>query len=366
MKRISILFMTMIAAIALVSCEDNDEDFIRTNAKNELEFKSTPASSYILTFETRMNTAERFVWTPVEYTVPIATTYTLEASTDATNFDNPVVAGSTSESTLAVTVERMNELSASLGLVPFSTGVIAVRVKATIADPNVAPKYSDVQILTVTPYTTESPKLWVPGNYAEASGYGANWSPGDANTPFLQAVEFGSTEYEGFVFMNVASPEFKFTLEQDWDEAYGNNGAGLISLSAGGNLTVPARGYYYITVNTDPDGNPATNDATWTATAKVWSVIGAATPNGWNGPDHDMTYNQTTKKWTVNLNMNTDAFKFRANDDWNNDKNNFGINADGELQFNAGNISFTQPAGNYRIELDLSAPRAYTFTATSI
>lgn len=356
--------LSFLATIAITSCEDNDEEFITANAKNELAFTSTPASSYLLTFDTRMNTAERFVWTPVEFTTPVAVTYTLEASTDPTNFDNPIVAGSSTDNSVALTVERMNDLSASLGLVPFSNGVIAVRVKAELADPSIAPKFSEVQVLSVTPYTTESPKLWIPGNYAAASGYGADWSPGDAATPFIQAVEFGSTAYEGFVFMNVASPEFKFTLEQDWDEAYGAGGAGMLDL-AGGNLTVSGPGYYFIQVNTDPDGDPTTNDATWSATAKVWSVIGAATPTGW-GSDTDMTYNQTTNKWELNLAFIQDDFKFRANDDWGNPQNNFGQNADGELQFNAGNLTFNQTPGNYKVELDLSVPRAYTFTLTQI
>ncbi|MDP5077634.1 MAG: SusE domain-containing protein [Nonlabens sp.] len=364
MKKITLLMLSFLATVAITSCEDNDEEFITANAKNELSFTSTPASSYILTFETRMNTAERFVWTPVEFTTPVAVTYTLEASTDPTNFDNPVIAGSSIDNSLGLTVERLNEISAELGLVPFSNAAIAMRVKATLADPAVEAKLSDVQILSVTPYTTESPKLWIPGNYAAASGYGADWTPSDPATPYIEAVEFGSTEYEGFVFMNVASPEFKITLEQDWDEAYGSGGAGLLDLS-GGNLTVSGPGYYFIQVNTDPDGNPATNDATWSATAKVWSVIGAATPTGW-GSDTNMTYNQGTKKWELNLAFVQDNFKFRANDDWGNPQNNFGINSDGELEFNAGDIAFSQTPGNYKVELDLSVPRAYTYTLTQI
>lgn len=357
---------SFLAVASLLSCDDDTEDLFTTQPNSDITFTSTPASSYILTFDTKDNTAERFVWTPLEFTTPIAVTYELQASTDASNFDNAISVTSTSETSASLTVEQMNDLSAQLGLTPFSSNGIAMRIMASSADASMGTNVSDVIILSVTPYTTESPRVWVPGNYAEDSGYGPNWSPDNDATPYLEAVEFGSTQFEGFIWMDVAAPEFKITPEMNWDNAYGDASGGLLSLSASGNLTVPGPGYYYITVDTDPDGDPATDDATWSAVAKEWSVIGAATDNGWNDPDFDMTYDETTKKWSVDLNLSQDEFKFRANNDWGSPNNNFGINGDGELEFNAGNLSVDGPAGMYTVELDLSVPRAYTYTLTAI
>lgn len=360
---------SFLAVTSLLSCDDDTEELFTTAPNSDIAFTSTPASSYILTFETKDNTAERFVWTPLEFTTPIAVTYELQASTDASNFDNAVPVTATSDTSTSLTVEQMNDLAAQLGLTPFSSNGIAMRVMASSADASMGTNVSDVIILSVTPYTTESPKLWVPGNYAEDSGYGPNWAPDNDATPYLEAVEFGSTQFEGFIYMNVAAPEFKITPEMNWDNAYGDAGSGLISLTASDNLTVPGPGFYYITVDTDPDGDPATDDATFTASVRDWGIIGAATlpsnPAEWSD-ELDMTYNQDTKKWSVELDMAVGEFKFRAQQ-WDPATYNFGVSDEGlnVLSFGGGNLS-QAAAGRYRAEIDLSVPRNYTFELISI
>jgi hypothetical protein len=365
MKKFSILMLSFLAIAGVISCDNDTEELFTAEVKEGFAFTSVPNATYLLSFDTKDNLAERFTWNALEFTTPVPVIYELQASANPTDFDNATVVTSTSELAATLSVEQLNNISGAVGLTPFQTGTVAMRVKASLADPSVENEFSDVIILNVTPYTTESPKLWVPGNYAAASGYGADWAPQDPLTPYIEAVEFGSTAYEGFIFMNVPSPNFKITLEQDWDEAYGDGGAGMLDL-AGGDLSVTGPGYYYIQVNTDPDDDPATNDATWSATATSWALIGAATPNSWNDPDTDMTYNPTSRKWEVDVNMTQDAFKFRANDDWGSPQNNFGVDGDGTLQFNAGDVNFTETPGLYKIELDLSIPRAYSYTATSI
>lgn len=356
---------------ATISCDDNDEELFTTAPSSDLKFTSTPAASYLLTFDTRMNTAERFTWESVDFTTPVAVTYQLEAVAGGDDFANAELVGSTSSNEIQLSVEDLNDLSATLGLTPFSQGVISLRLVALLADPSQPTIVSDVINLNVTPYTTDSPKLWVPGNYADSSGYGANWTPDDPETPFLQAVEFGSTEFEGFIFMSNASPEFKFTPGQSFDGAFGDGGAGMLSNDGGaGNLTVPGPGYYYITVNTDPDGDPTTNDATWNASARTWGIIGAATQPtnaaGWDD-ELDMTYNQDTKLWTVELDMQVEDFKFRAQT-WDFPEANFGKDENGDasqLSFNGPNLSVAA-GGRYRAELDLSTPRNYTYQLVSI
>lgn len=361
--------LSFLAIATTISCDDNDEELLIGQAEGQLQFKSTAATSYLLTFETKDNLAERLVWETVSFDTPISITYEVQASTDASNFDDALTITSTNGDSADLSVERLNEVAAELGLTPFTQANIAMRIKGTTADVSMEALLSDVLVLPVTPYTTDSPKLWVPGNYADSSGYGANWSPDDAETPFLEAVEFGSTEYEGFIFMSNASPEFKFTpTDVNFDGAFGDGGAGMLSNDGGaGNLTVPAAGYYYITVNTDPNGDGDFSDATWEATPRVWGIIGAATtPSnaaGW-GDELDMTYDPASKVWSVELDMIADEFKFRAQQ-WNPNEYNFGINGDGELEFNAGNIS-VGTAGRYRVELDLSTPRAYTYSLTAI
>lgn len=351
-----------------ISCESNDEELFTTTPTSDLKFTSLPADAYLLTFDTRMNTAERFTWAKVDFSTPVAITYQLQAIAEGGDFENAEIAGSTNQNEIKLTVEELNNLTATLGLAPFQEGFISMRLVASMADVNQPSIISDVITLKVTPYTTDTPKLYVPGNFSEASGYGANYAPGDDNTPFLQAVEFGSTEYEGFVYMNVASPSFKFTPEKTYDLAYGGTSTTLSS--SGGDLSLPEAGYYFITVNLDPNEDGNFDDATWSASARSWGIIGAATEPtnapGWND-ELDMTYNKDTKAWTVELNMKADEFKFRAQQ-WDPATYNFGLKSGGEaneLSFGGGNLSITTP-GRYKAELNLSQPRNYTYTLTAI
>jgi hypothetical protein len=368
MKKFAFYMLSILFIGATISCDDNDEELFTTSPSSDLKFTSTPAASYLLTFETRMNTAERFTWQPITYSTPVAVTYKLQAVAAGGDFENAELVGSTSSNEIKLTVEELNDLTTALGLVPFEQSVINLRLEASIADSSQPTTVSDVINLIVTPYTTAVPKLYVPGNFSEASGYGANYAPGDANTPFLEAVEFGSTEYEGFVFMNVASPSFKFTPEPVYDVAYGGDSTSLST--SGGDLSLPGAGYYFMTVNLDPNGDGNFDDATWSASARSWGIIGAATEPtnapGW-GDELDMTYNKDTKLWTVELNMQAEDFKFRAQQ-WDPATYNFGLKTGGqpnELSFGGGNLSVAA-GGRYRAELDLSQPRNYTYSLTSI
>ena len=73
-----------------------------------------------------------------------------------------------------------------------------------------------------------------------------------------------------------------------------------------------------------------------------------------------MTYNPTTKVWEVELVLNAGGeLKFRANDGWD---INFGSNDNnGIANLNGPNIK-SPGAGKYKITLDLSHSRAYTYT----
>ncbi len=195
MKKFSILLLSFLAIAAITSCDDNDEELFIDGPATQLAFVSDAAPSYLLTFDTKDNLAERFVWSSVEFDTPISVNYELQASTNPSDFDNAIPVTSSNTTSASLSVERLNEIAAELGLTPFSQGNISIRVVGTTADVTMEPMISDVLNLAVTPYTTDSPRLWVPGNYAEDSGYGPNWAPDNDNTPYLEAVEFGSTVF---------------------------------------------------------------------------------------------------------------------------------------------------------------------------
>ncbi len=82
---------------------------------------------------------------------------------------------------------------------------------------------------------TDIQKLYVPGGYQKASGYGADdWKP--ENAPFIMNTKDNKV-LEGYVYFAGAS-EFKLTSAPDWDHTnYGDGGEGKLSAS-GGNLSV--------------------------------------------------------------------------------------------------------------------------------
>ena len=195
----------------------------------------------------------------------------------------------------------------------------------------------------------------VPGNHQ-------GWNPGTA--PLLQASFLGQTDYEGFVWLD---GEFKFIAPDgngvfdwgnlDWGDASGTNGSYTQVLTANGegNIGAPSAGYYFIKADTEA--------LTYSIEETNWGVIGNATPTGWDS-DTDMIYDAISSTWSVTLDLTAqtapdNGLKFRANDDW---ALNIGDNdADGTMEFGGQNIGI--PAdGNYTITLDLSNPRAYTYS----
>lgn len=196
--------------------------------------------------------------------------------------------------------------------------------------------------------------LYVPGAYQD-------WKP--ASAPQIGSVPGSSDRFDGYVnFTGTGELPFKFTDSPDWTHTnYGSGGAGTLSLDGqAGGLTVPAGGYYELTADLSKH--------TWTATKITWSVIGNATPSGWE-KDTPMVYDADKQVWTVTLPMKADgSFKFRANNAW---KIDFGLDSNGKLQYvdnpffdyNPKIKDLTVPDdGTYTLTLDLHTPGKYKYS----
>ncbi len=199
----------------------------------------------------------------------------------------------------------------------------------------------------------QSLRIAVPGNHQ-------GWDPTTA--PQLEASSATTTDYEGYVWLD---GEHKFVGPDgsgnfawgniDWGDASGTNGSytQVLTEAGEGNIGAPSgAGHYFIQADTGA--------LTYSETLYNWGLIGDATPGGW-GSDQDMTYNSGTATWTITLDLVAGQMKFRANDDW---PWNYGdTGADGSLENDGDNIIIST-AGNYTIVLDLSIPRAYTYSVT--
>jgi len=377
MKKLSILLMAFVAFVGLNSCSSDDSVvFIAQPDVEGINFTNSFNESYILTPATSGNIAERFVWNTVDFDVPTNITYQLQGSTseDFSSFD---IIGATGENNLGVKVSQLKSLANDAGLdndantdAP-NTGLVYFRVRAFAGTDggNGLSEMSVVKSITLILPEGESgvielPKIFVVGSFLAASGYGADWEP--ANGVPLAASADGKTDYEGFVYINVDSPQFKFLPSNEgWDGDYGDTGendgdySGTIEQEEEVNAGTPdgKSGYYLVKVNT--------GELKYSLTETRWGVIGNATPTGWDS-DTDMIYDADSKTWSLTLDLTKqeapdNGIKFRANDDW---PINIGdTDADGTMEFGGDNMGIPED-GNYTIVLDLSNPRIYTYSIT--
>ncbi|WP_026934057.1 SusF/SusE family outer membrane protein [Christiangramia echinicola] len=375
MKKLSFLLFALIGLIGLNSCtEDDSFTFVAKPDPAGLAFTSATADNYDLKASNGASLAERFVWNPVDFDVQTPVNYQLAGSADMTfDYSDPIFGGEVTNA--GVTVSEMLSLAADAGLdndpetdAP-NTGTINFQVRAYVGGDggNVVEQFSDVITVNVTLPEAEDeepelPKIYVTGSFPEDSGYAANWSP-ENGIPL--AAEMGNTNYEGFIYMNVDQPMYKFLpTNEGWDGNYGDAGAAdgdytEILAAPGVNAGTPdGTGGYYL-VKADPEA------LTYSLTKTSWGIIGNATPTGWDS-DTDMTYDAENKIWTLTLDLTAqvapdNGIKFRANDAW--DLNIGDSGADGTMEFGGENIGVPED-GNYTITLDLSNPRMYTYTLT--
>ena len=346
-------FCLITFTLFFISC-NNDDDNLQISEGSFGNILTPEAGQSIILnpFENQTNTAITVSWENATYTVPTAINYTAEIATSGTNFENSIAIGNTNSNALSFDIASFNGYVEQAGLLPFVEGNLDLRIKSDVGDENVLPQYSEPITIMVTPFTTDLPRLAVPGNHQ-------GWNPSEDEVdyvPYLASSAFGETDYEGYVWLN---GEYKFVAPDitgifQWGNTdWGDDGsfAGVLVETDESNCTA-TEGYYLVMADTDA--------LTYSATMYNWGLIGSATPDNWDS-DQDMIYDPVSKTWTITLNLTAEEIKFRANDGWD---WAYGDNdADGSLESIDGAANITVPsAGNYTVVLDLSTPREYTYS----
>lgn len=361
MKKIFKLSTLAFLLIASVSCENDDQKMASPSGGPEL-LTPLDGSSYVLDPAAGSNEVTTLVWNHADYSVQTEVNYDVEVALAGTDFATAVAGGSTTNRFVVWSHEALNTVALEAGLTPYTAGDLEVRIKSSLGSNAEMVAYSNVITITVTPYTTDLPKIAVPGNHQ-------GWSPPSA--PLMASSGFGQTNFEGYISLD---GEFKFlrpkadgTFDWDGDSAdWGDDGtfSGVLLNTGETNCTATA-GYYWVKANTVT--------LTYSITPiTTWGIIGSATPGGWDSST-PMTYNPTTKKWSIVVNLVDGEYKFRSNNIWNAGSVQYnlgGFQADkvgddyaGEnMSYGGANLAVT--AGTYLVELDLSNPRAYTYTLT--
>jgi hypothetical protein len=354
--------------LATIACENDDQSIASAKGGPEL-LTPVDGAEYILLPENATNEVTTLVWNHADYNLQTEVNYDVQFALADTEFATVVSGGTITDRLMVLTVQQLNQVALDLGAQPFTATDIDVRIKSSLGSNSELEAYSNVITIKVTAYTTDLPKLYVVGGFLNAGGYGSDWTA--SNGVPLSASGFGKTDFEGYVYFNAASFEYKFLpTTVDFAGDWGDDGSFTNKLvqENESNCIGTGAGYYFVKANTGVVSGTNPDGLKYSIQPTSWAITGAATPLGWpdNGVvDQDMTYNSATKKWEIIIALTSggdNKFKFRANDDW---AINYGDPGnDGSLELNSGDNLFVPANGTYKVILDLSNPRDYKWSAT--
>ncbi len=354
MKKITIILSAILGMATLFSCESEIEKPTLTKAMAPVLLNPDGTREYVLTKENAVSPFETFIWEAADYGLPIVTNYTVQIDVADGDFSTSVnLKESTTQLYQNATVEEFNQRLLDLGLTPEESEMVQVRVLAGNKNSSVDTLVSNPITLSVVSYDAAKvyPRLYVPGNYQVAGGYGdGDWDPSNEKSVIWSVNENGT--FEGYINFGVDNAEWKFSEEPCWCEADWGDGNSDGNLDKDGNITmITEAGYYKLNVDWYADPKP------WTFLKTDWGVIGSATPGGLDS-DTDMTFDKENLYLTVTMDLIAGEIKFRANDDW---ALSYGkSDKDGIIGGNNNDIPIAE-GGNYTIILDLSQA-VYTYS----
>lgn len=369
------IFLSLLigAFVSLTSCSDETYDPVATNGT--LNLTAPAGGTFALTAGGASNNVTTIKWSSGEIGLGFnaAITYTLQAVKSNQNFTStsgsfPLGTFSSNQRSLekSLTQRQLNNLilaaNGNIGTAEsFKIRVIGKPSTQQTNANNGVILISNAVVITVTPYDTfdEFNRIYVPGSYQSASGYGNSWSPDHANVAKLFSPS-NDGNYEGFVWMNEANPEFKFTPGQAWsgDKGDANSSGNSGNLTSGGNNIKPVdgAGTYFFQVNW--------NNNTYVMSKRRVAIIGAATPNGWGTPTY-MTFDTNPSSpyyqmYKIDIQLANDEFLIRMKDDWSVKFGSLSGNTDNvtnngtqyKVKLQGGNMKMPT-AGNYRVVLDI-------------
>lgn len=360
MKNILKSILALAIVTGFTSCED-EQDLLFTQPPASFAILSpVSGDAVVLDPATPTNPGLSLTWKAADYGTPTEVTYTVQVDKAGDEFDSPIDVVSTTNTFATIISETLNGASVAAGLTPFSQGGLDVRIRSTVGTTSSQPLYSSVITYLVTPYSTELPKLAVPGNHQ-------GWNPPTA--PRIAASGYGKTDFEGYIRLDGG---FKFvgpdaSGNYNWGNTdWGDDGtlSGVLAESGETDITAIA-GYYRVEANTGEQTTTNPNGMKYLITPVSWGIVGSATPGGWDNST-PLTYNSSTNKWEGVVTLTAGEFKFRANNAWAINLGGFDSSKPygGEnMSYDGGNLS-VDTAGTYLVVLDLGSPRDYNYTLT--
>jgi hypothetical protein len=314
MKKILIRFMALssIGLLMLSACKKDGALVTSNGGKAGTLTASTMAPTLDKAKVTDTTTIVSFSFTAANYGFAAGVTNTLQIDAAGDNWKNPATFVMFSKVySQGFSTPVFNNLLLKLNLPAGTASQVNVRVEHTIS-PEVAPIYSNVLALTVTPFNLSS-WLYVTGRFA-------SWNNPGAGEDSLESVT-GNGIYTGIINFNAPTSysdynQFLILPAKNWSNKYATSGTSTpsttVTYNASNNFNAPtADGMYIVTVNL----NAGTISF---AAADYYSVIGDGAL-GWNpGDDVPMKYiNDGSNTWTVTTALSSSgSIKVREDDAW--------------------------------------------------
>jgi len=345
MKRVLINLLTVgsIALLMFASCKKSD---LLVKSDGGTAGKLSASSTTLVLDSGKQNDDSTkvvtFTFTAPQYNFRAAVTNTIQIDSVGDNWQKPqLITLTTNQLSYGFTTPDLNNLL--LNILPYGvSSPVNVRIQHEVSSTQII--YSNVVTLNVTPYTL--------ARYIYAAGAYEGWSVPSSSLASLVSPT-GNGIYTGYVNFPQGSgnQDFKILPEnKDFNGNYGaGTAAGTITQGTGNppNLTAPQAAYFQLTVNLN------TNTIVY---GPQWSVIGDATPGGWN-TDTDLNYDATSGTYYTTVLLvsdGTQAIKFRFQNDWT---VNLG-GAAGALTSGGANITIPATAAGgdtYKITLNVKA-----------
>lgn len=347
MKKLFYIMSMALAGVMATSCLDNDESLVTYDP----DAVTAPVIGD-LTGTTLASDGEAIALTfsPVDYGMPCARTYTLYASSSQ-DFDKvEKVSAKIGTDGITIAQSELNTKILNLGGAADTEFTLYLRLSAWMANDKgagIAPTLtlSNVVSATFVPYDVllldkdVYGHVWVIGNYCD-------WN--HSKTQFLYDYSKNGNTYEGVIdFADKASDGFKVTGDANWNN--GNWGSvdqaeaaetGSVQLwDDGGSKDIKcySKRFYHFTFN-----------KTSLVLTKDWGAdkIGVIGLNGdWNN-DIAMEYNADYVRFYADIDVPANSeFKFRADGAWD---INWGVGCA------PGGDNIPVEAGQYRVYLDLN------------
>lgn len=217
MKNIFKIFIVFSIFIGIISCTDDNIEAVGS-VQREVRI-NTPSNggSYLLAGASYRNEAFELKYTLADFGYSAAVINRLQIVKENVAFpalgSGLTLVNNTVENnvnTVSITQQLLNTRLLQVGGEFGVTETYKMRIVARVTDQLFS--VSNVVTFTARPYNPidEAEQLFVFGNFGAAAGF-ADWTidaSGGANTPVIYSPKNDGI-YQGFVFMNVANPEFK-------------------------------------------------------------------------------------------------------------------------------------------------------------